>query len=457
MNVSRRNPTRRHVVRSMVAGSLLLPGILHELLAADARRADSNDPLAPKPPHFQPKAKSLIFIFLTGGVSHIDTFDPKPSGPGRDGNGPDKLMGCVFPYRRDPVTGIEIADIFSNLRSCLRDMTIVRSMRSAHFDHTEATLGMHTCSATFARPSYGSWLSYGLGTENRDLPSFMVLAPHLPYGGTQIYSNDFLPAYHQGTRIIPGPEPIADLRRRESQPGLQRMELDLTRRLNLRQLERVGGDSALAARIRSFETAFRMQTAAPEAFDLSRESMRTLEDYSLRPGQTNGFGWQCLVARRLVERGVRVVELVHSSSDSGVNWDTHSDMRRYQRLAGEVDRPIAALIRDLKHRGLLDETIVVIGTEFGRTPMKDSRLGRNHHANAFSIVLAGGGFKKGHVHGQTDDRGAEIVSGTMTVYDLHATILHQMGLDHERLTYRYAGRDFRLTDVHGRVVREILA
>jgi hypothetical protein len=446
--------SRRHFLRSAVGGSLLLPGILHQLLAADASPAD---PLAPKPTHFPAKAKRVIFLFMTGGVSHIDTFDPKPNGKGRDGTGKDRLMGCVFPYRADYTTGIEVADIFSQVRSRMRDICLLRSMKSAHFDHSEATLGMHTCSATFARPCLGSWLSYGLGTLNHNLPSFLVIAPKLPYGGTQIYANDFLPAIHQGTRLTPGQAPIPNLSPRTRTSGLQELELAMANQLDRRHLADRSADSALAARIHSFETAYRMQTAAPEAFDITGETDSTLRLYGLARGQTTGFGWQCLVARRLAERGVRFIELIHQGSDSAENWDAHSDIPRYASLAPEVDQPIAALLADLGARGMLDETLVVWATEFGRTPRRDGKMGRQHHGDAFSVWLAGGGVKGGTVHGKTDDRGYASVEGEVEVFDLHATILHQMGLDHKRLTYRHAGRDFRLTDVHGRVLDEILA
>jgi hypothetical protein len=437
----------------MVGGSLLMPGVLHHLLASET----GADPLAPRPTHFPARAKRVIFLFMTGGVSHIDTFDPKPSGKGRDGKGKDRLMGSVFPYRPDAKTGIEVTDIFANVRSCMEDVCLIRAMKSAHFDHSEATLGIHTCSPTFARPSLGAWLSYGLGTFNADLPSFIVIAPKLPYGGTQIYGNDFLPAFHQGTRIVPGKEPLPNLSPRTRAGGLQELELSFTRKLNERHLAGRDADSALAARIRSFETAYHMQTAGPEAFDVGKESDAVLRLYGLERGQTEGFGWQCLVARRLAERGVRFIELVHMGTDSGANWDTHSDMNRYTRLAPQVDRPIAGLLRDLKSRGMLDDTIVVWATEFGRTPMRDGKFGRAHHGEAYSVWVAGGGFKGGVVHGKTDDRGYSPVEGRIDVFDLHATILHQMGIDHKRLTYRHAGRDFRLTDVHGRVVKELLA
>jgi hypothetical protein len=339
------------------------------------------------------------------------------------------------------------------------DVCLIRSMKSDHVDHFQSTLGIHTGSVSFARPSLGSWVSYGLGTWNRNLPSFMVIAPQLPYAGTQVYSNDFLPAEHQGTRVIPGPDPIPNLRRPAEDAGSQEARLGLVRSLNLRHLRERGADAALAARIQSFETAFGMQREATDAFDLSGESDATLRLYGLERGRTDGFAWPCLVARRLAERGVRFIELVHGGSDTTGNWDAHSGLRKgHEALARQADRPIAGLLRDLKSRGMLEDTLVVWTTEFGRTPYEDAPGdGRQHYARAFSSWMAGGGVRGGIVYGTTDDYGAEIVEDECHVHDFHATILHLLGLDHTKLTYRHAGRDFRLTDVHGHVVKKILA
>ncbi|MBI1348876.1 DUF1501 domain-containing protein [bacterium] len=433
-----------------------MPGLLSELLAADASHGLADPgPLTPKEPHFAPKAKRVIFVFATGGVSHIDTFDPKSSANGRNGDGNDKLMGCVFPYSANRKCGTEVSDLFPYLREQMEHICVIRSIKSAHFDHSEAALGMHTGSPTFARPSMGAWMSYGLGTFNQNLPSFIVIAPHLPYGGTQVYANDFLPAYHQGTRVIPGEQPIENLQPRTRQRNLQQLEMSLLASLNQRHQRDREHDSQLAARIKSFETAFQMQTAGPEAFDLNREDDRTLEMYGLKRGQTTGFGWQCLVARRLAERGVRVIELVDSGSRP--NWDAHGDMKEHVPLAKASDQPLAALITDLRQRGLFDETLIVWATEFGRTPTKEGKFGRGHHGDCFSIWLAGGGVQGGMVHGETDDIGRSIARDPVDVHDLHATILHLMGIDHTRLTHRHAGRDFRLTDVHGRLITPILA
>ncbi|MCA9223696.1 MAG: DUF1501 domain-containing protein [Planctomycetales bacterium] len=450
---------RRAALRSMTIGSLLMPGILSELLAEGTDSPSGNDsakgPLAPKPPHYEPRAKRVIFVFATGGVSHIDTFDPKSSANGRDGSGKDKLMGSVFPYQANPRCGTVVSDLFPHLREAMDDICVIRSMKSAHFDHTEAAVGMHTGSPTFARPSMGSWLSYGLGTFNQNLPSFIVIAPHLPYGGTQVYANDFLPAYHQGTRVIPGEHPIENLTPRTRQASLQQLELELLDNLNGDHLRQRPFDDALAARIKSFETAFQMQTAGPEAFDVSQESDETMSMYGLKRGENTSFAWQCVVARRLAERGVRFIELVDTGSRP--NWDSHGEMKEHVPLAKAVDQPLAGLIRDLKQRGMFDETLIVWVTEFGRTPGREGKNGRGHHGDCFSIWLAGGGIRGGIVHGETDDIGRSIVRDKVDVHDLHATMLHLMGIDHTRLTYRHAGRDFRLTDVHGKIVREILA
>jgi len=443
------------MIRSLVGSSILLPGVLSELLARDV--ASALDPLAPRDPHFAPKAKRVIFLYATGGVSHIDTFDPKSRAKGRDGSGKDKLMGSLWESKPNAKCGTVVTELFPHLRDVMHEVCLIRSMKSAHFDHSEATLGFHTGSATFARPSMGSWVSYGLGTFNQNLPSFIVIAPQLPYGGTQVYANDFLPAYHQGTRVIPGANPIANLKSPASHET-DELELGLVQAFNKGHLKQRRHDSALAARIKSFETAFQMQQAAPEAFDVSKEPEHVRKMYGLErkvKGPASDFGWQCLVARRLAERGVRFIELVDTGSRP--NWDSHGEMKEHEELARNVDQPMAALIMDLRQRGMLDDTLVLWATEFGRTPAKEGGNGRGHHGDAFSIWLAGGGIKGGMVLGETDDIGSKIVRDPVEVHDVHATALHLLGIDHEKLTYRHAGRDFRLTDVHGRVIREILA
>jgi hypothetical protein len=452
------NPvSRRGLIRSLFSSSLLMPAMLSEVLGQDGTPAVDN-PMAARAPHWKPPAKSVIFIYATGGVSHIDTFDPKPLASGRDGSGDDRLMGNVFGQQPNAKCGTLVSNIFPHLRGVMDEICLIRSMQASHFDHSEATLGMHTGSPTFARPSMGSWISYGLGTYNQNLPSYIVIAPHLPYGGTQVYASDFLPAVHQGTRVIPGDTPVANLRPPVDSQSLQNLEFDLVSSLNQRHLLGREHDSALSARIKSFETAFQMQQAAPEAFDISQESESIHRLYGLdrkTKGPGADFAWQCLVARRLAERGVRFIELIDTGSRP--NWDSHGEIKEHADLAYNVDQPTAALVSDLKQRGMLDETIVVWATEFGRTPTREGKNGRGHHRDCFSVWLAGGGFKPGTVYGATDEIGKYTVENPVEVHDLHATILHQLGVDHERLTYRHAGRDFRLTDVHGRIVDGLIA
>jgi hypothetical protein len=456
---------RRDFLYSAVAGSTLFPGILQQLLA------ESGDPLAPREPHFTAKAKRVIFLFMTGGVSHVDTFDPKPAltrdhglevkldhpeikdRPGYERIFLKRPQWTFAPHGR---CGTEVSTLFPHVAECVDEMAVIRSMHTSHSNHYNATLGMHTGSFAFARPSLGSWVSYGLGTLNRNLPSFVVIAPHQTYAGTQVYASDFLPGSHQGTLVVPGATPVANVTPRLA-PSRQQQELATLRALNDAHLAAHDADAQLAARLRSFETAFGMQMAVPEAFDLSRESDAVLSSYGLERGQTTGFAWQCLAARRLVERGVRFVELIDTGSSN--NWDAHGDMMSHVALAKNVDQPIAALLNDLKRTGLLEDTLVVWTTEFGRTPFNNTAdaKGREHHPWAFSSWLAGAGVKSGIVHGATDEHGMRAVVDPVHVHDFHATILHLMGFDHEQLTFRYAGRDYRLTDVHGNVVKELLA
>jgi hypothetical protein len=453
--------TRRHMIRSLAASGLLLPGLLSELMA-DEGQPQRVDPTAPKPTHFAPKAKRVIFLFMTGGVSHVDTFDPKPvlnSRHDKQYRPGSYYKGSGWKYRPYGECGIEVSDLFPHIGGVIDDVCMIRSMTNINGDHFGATIGIHTGSATFNRPSIGSWVSYGLGTENANLPAFMVVSPGLPYAGGQVWGSDFLPAVHQGTRVIPGPEPIANMHRRSQTAELQRTELDILDYFNKQHLKGREGDSQLTARIKSFETAAGMQLAAPDIFDLRQESKATLDLYGLEPNDTSGFGWQCLVARRMAERGVRFVELIDGDSGVDRNWDAHAELTKYDRLARNVDQPIAALIKDLKLRGMLEDTLVVFTTEFGRGPFVPSpgTDGRGHHARVYSSWLAGAGIRGGMIHGSSDEFGDRVASNEVNVHDLQATILHQLGLDHERLTYRHAGRDFRLTDVHGRVVQEILA
>jgi hypothetical protein len=453
--------TRRQMVRSLMAGSILLPGILHDLMGAEPAAA-TNNPLAARNPHFTGKAKRVIFLYMTGGVSHMDSFDYKPRLFSEAGNPVNrsnpqgaKYVGPLWDFKPRGKSGMEISELFPHIAECADDLCLIRSMKAEHNDHFQATLGIHTGSVTVPRPSVGSWLSYGLGTENQNLPSFVVLAPDLPYGGSQVWGSDFLPGCHQGTLVMPGDEPIPNLKRRSPSERIQQMELSLLDRFNRKHQQKRAADPNLAARIKSFETAFGMQHEMPEVLDLSRETNATLDLYGLERGSTKGFAWQCIVARRMIERGVRFVELIDVGSHD--NWDAHADMKSHGPLARNVDKPIAGLIKDLKSRGLLEDTLVVWTTEFGRSAQGDGAKGRGHHNSAFSSWLAGGGVKGGFVYGKTDDYGQRIIENPVHVHDFHATILHLLGFDHEKLTFRHAGRDYRLTDVSGEIIKPLLA
>ncbi len=461
------DPTRRGMLRSMVGGSVLFPSILSELMAESG---NAPDPLSPRPPHATPKAKRVIFLYMSGGVSHVDSWDPKPKlfadagktipvneFQGRKGDFSMFLKRPQWEFQPHGQSGTEVSSLFPHMAECVDDLCVIRSMKSDHTNHYEATLGIHTGSFTFARPSIGSWVSYGLGTMNRNLPSFVVIAPQSPYAGGQVWGSDFLPGSHQGTLVVPGPEPVANIQRRAGTSRLQELELAQLSKLNDRHLSTRASDPQLAARIKSFETAFGMQAEMPEVFDLSRESDATLKLYGLERGSTQGFAWQCLVARRLAERGVRFVELIDVGSSG--NWDAHGDMLTHTPLAKNIDQPIAGLLKDLKLRGMLEDTLVVWTTEFGRTPFNAAAgaAGREHHHWVFSSWLAGAGVKPGMTYGESDEYGIDVAKDVVHVHDFHATILHLMGLDHTQLTYRHTGRDYRLTDVHGKVVTPILA
>ena len=470
MNVTQYT-SRREVLKRAAGGFGAIA--LHGMLADEARADSLNpsaDPLSPKKPHHAPRAKRVIFLYMTGGVSHVDSFDPKPELFANHGKtiSVDNWQGKIEEFTRylkrpdwkfkpGGKSGIEVSDLFPHMRGIVDDLCVIRSMESDHTNHYESTLGMHCGSWEFARPSIGSWVSYGLGTLNQNLPSFVVIAPKMPYAGAQTWGSDFLPGCHQGTQLIPGDNPIPNLRRRVVSSKLQGLELDMLAKANQKHFAQRPADAALDARIRSFETAFGMQREAPEAMDLSKESEATLKLYGIQPGQKTGFGWQCLVGRRLAERGVRFIELIDVGSSN--NWDAHGNMATHAPLARNVDQAIAGLITDLKLRGMLEETLVVWTTEFGRTPYheKADHPGREHHHQVFSSWLAGGGVKSGIVHGSSDEHGIAVAKDRVHVHDFHATILHQLGLDHEQLTFRHAGRDYRLTDVHGRVVNEVLA
>jgi hypothetical protein len=455
---------RRNFLKCCAAGGLGLYPALS--LAAELNGGAA---LAPKPAHFVPKAKNLIVVYLTGGFSHVDTFDPKPKLKIDHGKKvydrelrdvTDKafyLIGSPFQFTPRGKSGLMISELFPRLGEMADDLCIIRTLNSDILEHFQATLAMHTGSATVPMPSLGSWLSYGLGTFNKSLPPYVVFAENMPYAGAQNWDCGFLPPLHQGTRLVPGNEPIPDLRSPARSVTLQELEQIMLRDVNELHAKERPHDLNLRARSSSFDTANGMMREAPQVFDISKESDATLAMYGLKRGDNKSFTWQCLMARRLIERGVRTVELIDTGSNN--NWDAHGDMQEHRGKAARVDQPLAALLKDLKQRGLLSQTLIAGCTEFGRTPWgaTPNDKGRSHHAKAFSCFLAGAGVKGGTVYGETDEYGINIVSNPCHVHDYHATILHLMGVNHKKLTYRYAGRDFRLTDVHGKVMRAIIS
>ena len=459
-------PTRRDFLSRASGGfgAIALAGMCSDL------QGSQDNPLASREAHHPAKADRVIFLYSTGGTSHIDTFNHRPQliadhgksitasrWLNQSGEYNRFLIKPRFAFQQYGQSGAWVSELFPHLGSVIDDVCVLNAMHCESDGHDKATLAAHTGSAQFARPSVGSWVSYGLGTVNQNLPSFMVLAPAAPYAGAQTWGSDFLPACHQGTHVLPGAEPLPNIKPRNRDTEMQQMELAMLGRLNQSHFAQRSADLALDARIRSFETAFGMQREAPEAFDLSQESEETLRSYGLERGATSGFGWQCLVARRLAERGVRFLELIDVGSSG--NWDSHGDMGDHIRLAAAIDKPIAGLLTDLKQRGMLDRTLVVWTTEFGRTPfhLQADHAGREHHNLCFSSWMAGGGVKGGMVYGKSDEYGILATEDKVHTHDLHATLLHLLGIDHERLTFRHAGRDFRLTDVHGNVVHKIIA
>ena len=455
-----KHTNRRDFLKCSTSG--LAGAVLHDRLCA-AARADGGHPLAPRASHHPARAKNLIFIFLTGGFSHVDTFDPKPQLTKDHGKtvGAQELRGAVtvpllaspFEFDRHGESGLAISELFPHLASIADDLCVIRTLHTDILEHFQSVLAMHTGSATVPMPSLGAWLSYGLGTLNPNLPPYVVLCGHLPYAGSQVWDCSFLPPEHQGTRIQPGDEPVPNLGSRAPSASLADLEHALLRKVNDAHAAARAGDPNLKARINSFHTARGMMRMAPEVFDLSRGRQSTRDLYAVSENDTTSFGWQCLVARRMVERGVRTVELIDTGASD--NWDSHGDMQHHRPKAARVDQPIAGLISDLKQRGMLGETLVAICTEFGRTPW-DRGPGRNHWHKAFSSLLVGAGVQGGLAYGKTDEYGILPIENPVHVHDYHATILHLLGVDHTRLTYRYAGRDFRLTDVSGRVLHDVL-
>ncbi len=460
---------RRALLRQSAAGVGLLG--LRALMAAETAPVNL---LAPKTPHFAPKAKRVIFLLMHGGPSSIDTFDPKPRLE-RDNGKPvpfkrgltfgetsvGGLMRPLWPYKRYEQSGLPVSDLFPNVGTCADDLCVVRSMVGDGVDHGAAMLQTHTGVFQFKRPSMGSWALYGLGTENQDLPGFITIKPGFGgHGGQNNWSSSFLPSEYQGTPIGNSNMKVEDIEK-DPMPFLvsrglvsepQRYQLDMLQKMNRRNAELNDHDPDLEARINAFELAFRMQVKAPAAFEVEKESEETKKLYGLDNEVTRDFGWQCLLARRLSERGVRFVQCSHGY------WDQHTQIAKiHPELALQVDKPIAGLLKDLKARGLLKDTLVIWTGEFGRTPWAQFSDGRDHNPYGYTMWMAGAGVKPGFVYGATDEFGYHAVENRMHIHDMHATVLHLLGLNHEKLTYRYAGRDFRLTDVAGIVAQGVIA
>ena len=455
--------TRRQLIDKIGSG-------FGTLALADMLHAGAVGPLDPKKPHFAPRATRVIFLFLNGGLSQVDSFDPKLGLIQRDGQpmpGPKvqtdraagNLMASPFRFKKYGQSGIEVSEIFPKIGEHIDDFCVIRSMFSDNGNHTPSLFMMNCGFQLPGRPSLGAWVTYGLGSENRNLPGFVVLCPGLPNVGPQLWSSAFLPSPYQGTYLSIQEtgldRMVQNIRNPELGVAEQRRQVALLDKLNRGYLDRLGPQAPLEAGIRAMEVAFRMQAEVPEVFDITKENEATRSRYG-----DSDFGRGCLMALRMVEHGVRMVQVYFGNFQP---WDSHDDIRVHAKLAQQTDGPIANLIDDLKARGLFKDTLVIIGSEFGRTPMiQNSGLekigrGRDHNIFGFTTLLAGGGVKGGFVHGATDEFGFRAIEKPVHVHDLHATILHMLGLDHTRLTYRYSGRDFRLTDVAGNVVDEILA
>jgi hypothetical protein len=455
--------SRRQMLRRAGAGFGSLA--LAALLADEATAQPSANLLTPRAPHFPPRAKRVIYLFMPGGPSQVDTFDPKPRLTQDNGKPSPKLylgqkrnlLASPWKFHKQGQSGLEVSELFPHIGSCADRLCLLRSMVADDVNHPGGCLQMNTGERVATRPSLGAWVTYGLGTENQNLPGFIAIGPGPLIEGARQYGAAFLPAAYQGTFVSDLKNPIHNLKNDRVSPDRQRLELDALRRLNdLHRADR-NEDSRLSARIESFELAYRMQLQAPDAFDLTRETAATQRRYGIDQQATEVFGRQCLLARRLVERGVRFVQLYHTTGGFQP-WDQHSDLKGgHARNALATDRPIAGLLQDLEARGLLAETLVIWGGEFGRTPAAEGTNGRDHHPYGFTMWLAGGGVRGGLAYGATDEFGWDAVENRVHVHDLHATILHLLGLDHERLTYRHTGRDYRLTDVYGNVVKGILA
>ena len=456
-------------------GAIALSGLLASEPTMAATRGSEADYLQPRPTHFPATARSVIFLYMDGGPSQVDTFDPKPALEKYNGRDPHsvlkveptqfnnigRVLKSPWKFKRYGESGLPVSDLFPTIgRHCADDLCVIRSMVSLFSEHTNANFFVHTGSGLQGRPAHGAWVSYGLGSECQNLPGYIVLNGGLiPSGGLDNFGSGFLPAAFQGSVFRPGKNPVANISPREPGPGLQAAKLELMRKLDRTLLGRIGRVDQVESAIANYELAARMQLAVPELMDLRDESKTTQQLYGMDDSfaNTRKYGRLCLVARRLVERGVRFVELT-CTGGNGDRWDQHGGLvDGHTKNSRSIDRPVAGLLRDLKQRGLLDETLVIWCGEFGRTPFAQGTNGRDHNPFGFSIWMAGGGVRGGIVHGATDEFGYHAIEDKVEIYDLHATMLHLLGVEHTRLTYRFSSRDMRLTDVHGRVVREILA
>ena len=479
--LSRFNPLSRRDWLSQTGcgfGSLALAAMATRETHSKGEPIQATNPLAPKVPHHTPKAKRVIFLFMQGGVSQVDSFDYKPRLNVDDGKSlsfddarviaktgmrgsSQRVMKPLWKFSQHGNSGRWASDLFPEMNRFVDDMCFAHAMHTEGVAHGPATLFLHCGSTNFIRPSMGSWILYGLGTPNENLPGFVTIGPSSGNGGPRNYGTAFLPATFQGTPIgkaggNPSDFVIKNLDSKLSEKA-RSDRFGLLRELHAERLRETPGDGEIEAIANSYELAWRMQGKAPDVLDLSGETAKTKARYGIGEKATDTFGRQCLMARRLCEQGVRFLQVTYGDNSANPAWDQHSDLPKHGDHAKAVDRPIAGLLADLKERGLLEDTIVWWGGEFGRTPYaQNNGTGRDHNPGGFTIWLAGGGFKPGFAHGATDEHGARAIEGKVHMHDLHATILHQLGLDHERLTYRYAGRDFRLTDIHGRVVRELV-
>ncbi len=453
-------------------GAVALSALLADKSFGGARVASDAGPFSPRHPHFEPKARSVIFLYMDGGPSQVDTFDPKPRLQKESGqpfrmrmeptqfNNNGNTLGSPWEFRNHGQSGIPVSSLFPHVAECADDLAVIRSMTSAFSEHTNANYFLHTCHGLAGRPSAGAWVGYGLGSENQNLPGFVVLNGGLiPPGGLDCFASGFLPATYQGSVFKPADVAVANIKRTEPTPEAQLRKLALMRRLDQGTLDRMGHLDQLESAIANHELAFRMQAAVPELMSLDGETDATKRLYGIDAdfAPTRIFARQCLTARRLVERGVRFIELT-CPNVAGDRWDQHGNLKDgHENNSRAVDQPIGGLLKDLKSRGLLDSTLVIWSGEFGRTPFAQGTNGRDHNPYGFSVWLAGGGAKGGTIYGATDEYGYKAVDGRLEMYDLHATMLHLLGMDHERLTFHFSGRDMRLTDVHGVVVDEVVA